>query len=126
MTDFADLGITPLGTIMPMLPGGVPEDWLPFDGLVILREEYPDLWDILQGGIDLILPYWEKMGGTITEDEIVLPDLDSKQASIFAGIPIGEDGSITLAIKAQRTRIDEDASESSQIHSDDPNQGRPR
>ena len=108
--------------VLPYQGDAVPEGWLLFDGRVLDEALYPDLWELLHGAGKGIKRYWELMGGTFEDDLIILPNTDSEQAAKLMHWPKSTDG-LTLAIKAKGTVISDDAGNTSEIHSSNPDQG---
>lgn len=112
----------PLGMVLPFHEDSIPEEWLAFNGQSLDEAHYSDLWELLQETKDGIKEYWELMGGALNSDVIVLPDVDSEKVSELMRWPRSVEGT-TLAIKAKRTLISDNAGDTSQVPSDDSDQG---
>jgi hypothetical protein len=94
----------PIGSVMPMEEGKVPESFEPFDGRVLDLKEYPLLEEALRFLPDEALRLLTEWGAnfSIVRERLVLPDLDSETVmGMIWGVKIEGAPRLVLAIKAK-------------------------
>jgi hypothetical protein len=102
MTDqipLAEAQRLPVGGILYFAEGQVPENFIPFDGRVLTKTEYPALIEVLESTREYIERYWRIMGGQrIKYTAWRTPRLTTEEVKKL--MPIVWDGELVLAIKA--------------------------
>lgn len=91
--------LLPVGFIHPFKPGTVPQEFQEFDGTVLPKDDFPDLYEAISN----LTPTWEQIGGGIREDGLVTPKLSHEDANRLAlGVTFEEPIPMVLAIKVRR------------------------
>ena len=67
----------PIGSILPFKPGEVPSNWREFNGDTLTLQEYPTVVAHLFCASKDTTRLWERMGGSIKDNKIILPRITS-------------------------------------------------
>lgn len=114
---------------MPFFRHSVPDGWLVFNGNSFTTDVYPELWASLYYASDEVRKIWhDNFGGVIDDFYIGLPDISDPHMIwelVYAfKVDKAKVPDMVLAIKAERTEIDDDAKERpSQVHDSDSDEG---
>lgn len=100
----ADLNLLPIGSVIPMEKGKVPEEFEAFDGRTLDSEDVPELAATLRMAPDSAIDLLIAWGGEFLHEQfrIKLPDLDSETVmNMIWGVKIEGAPELVLAIKAK-------------------------